>query len=156
MADLTGITMDTTEEISSDFELIPSGDYPAIIEDSEMKENRAGTGSYLSLEFTLMGDSYAGRKLWAILNLVHPNEKAVAFAKRDLSAICKAIGVKDPKDSIELHDKPLIITVGQEERRDACCVDDVVWTAPPRTYVSGVRNRCCRPAVRSRRARPQK
>lgn len=94
------------------YEPIPAGHYPAQITDSEVKETKAGTGSYLSLEYTLIGDSYAGRKIWLNLNLDNPNPKAVEIAEQQLAAICDSIGHNgNVQDSQELHMKPMTINV---------------------------------------------
>jgi hypothetical protein len=47
-----------------------------------------------------------------LLNLWNPNPKAVTIARGTLSAICRAVNVLTPKDTSELHNKPLRITVG--------------------------------------------
>ena len=38
-------------EPSTGFDLIPSGDYVAVINDAELKDNKAGNGKYISFEF---------------------------------------------------------------------------------------------------------
>ena len=40
------------------------------------------------------------------------------IAQRQLSAICRCVGVLHPKDSKELHDKPLVISVGIRPAKD--------------------------------------
>ena len=54
---------------------------------------------------------FKGRNLWARLNLDNPNEIAVKIARAELSALCRAVGVLEPKDSVELHNLPLVISV---------------------------------------------
>jgi hypothetical protein len=49
---------------------------------------------------------HKGRLIWDRLNLDNPNPQAVEIARRDLSAICRAVGVITPRDSTDLHDKP--------------------------------------------------
>lgn len=94
------------------FSLIPKGDYTAIIASSEVKKTTKGDGEYLSLKFQILAGEFQNRTLFANLNMVNPNEKAVAIARGDLSAICRAVGVLTPKDSSELHNKPLTISIG--------------------------------------------
>ena len=43
------------------------------------------------------------------LNLKNPNATAVEIAQRSLSSICRSIDVNNPKDSVELRDKPLMV-----------------------------------------------
>ena len=98
-------------EPSKAFDPIPAGKYIAVITDSEMKETRAGTGRYLQLEFEITDGEYAGRKLWSRLNIENQNAEAVRMARADLSAICRAVNVLTPNDSIDLHNLPLVIKV---------------------------------------------
>jgi hypothetical protein len=117
MADLRGFDANQVEP-SSDFEPIPAGKYLAVITESEMKPNKAGTGHYLQLTFQVVDGPYKGRNLWARLNLDNPNATAVQIARAELSAICRAVGVLAPNDSVELHDLPLVIHVKCKKRDD--------------------------------------
>lgn len=117
MADLNGFDARTVEP-TADFEPIPAGKYLAVITDSEMKPTKSGTGSYLQLTFTILEGEYKNRVLWARLNLNNPNATAVKIARSELSAICRAVGVMQPKDSVELHNLPLLITVKLKKRQD--------------------------------------
>ena len=108
----------TTVEPQSDFEPIPAGKYEAVITDSEMKPTKSGTGRYLELTFQIIGGEYKNRRLWARLNIDNPSQQAVRIALSELSAICRAVGVLKPRDSVELHDLPLVIRVGLKKRDD--------------------------------------
>ncbi|MBN2129322.1 MAG: DUF669 domain-containing protein [Sedimentisphaerales bacterium] len=105
-------------EPASTFEPLLAGKYVAAITGSEMKQNKAGTGSYLELAFTVLEGEYKGRQLWARLNLHNPNATAVKIARSELSAICHAVHVLEPRDSVELHNLPLLITVKCKKRQD--------------------------------------
>jgi len=117
MANLSGFDARTVEP-TTDFEPIPAGKYLAVITDSEMKQTKNGNGSYLELTFQVIDGEYKGRNLWARLNLDNPNETAVKIARGELSAICRAVGVMSPKDSVELHNLPMLITVKCKRRED--------------------------------------
>lgn len=110
MANLTGFNAAEVKPQES-FEPIPVGEYNAMITDSEMKPTKNGQGEYLQLVFEVVEGEYQGRKIWARLNLVNQNQTAVDIAQRELSAICRAVGVMQPQDSTDLHDKPLTIGV---------------------------------------------
>ena len=94
------------------FEPLPTGDYTVVISASEMKETKSGRGKYLQLVFDVVEGDYNGRKVFGRLNLDNENETARKIAQQELSAICYVLDIHAPKDSEELHDKPLIITVG--------------------------------------------
>jgi hypothetical protein len=117
MADLHGFDANTVEP-AGDFEPIPAGKYLAVITESEMKPTKAGTGSYLQLTFQVIDGPYKNRLLWARLNLDNPNDQARKIAQGELSAICRAVGVLAPNDSVELHNLPLVIHVRCKKRSD--------------------------------------
>ncbi len=108
------------------FETIQIGKYAAKIVESEMMPNSSNTGKYLKLTFEITEGEFQGRKVWAQLNLIHPNAQTVDIAKSELSAICHAVGVMDPEDSRDLHDKPMLITVGMEKRSDTGELKNVI------------------------------
>jgi len=117
MANLHGFNANEVEP-SADFEPIPAGKYLAIITESEMKPTKSGNGSYLELVFQVIEGEYKGRLLWSRLNLDNPNEMTVRIARGELSAICRAVGVMAPNDSVELHNLPLLVTVKCKKRED--------------------------------------
>ncbi len=117
MANLNGFDAREVEP-QVGFEPIPAGKYLAVITGSELKQTKAGDGQYLELTFQVIDGPYKGRNLWARLNLDNPNETAVKIARAELSAVCRAVGVMTPKDSHELHDLPLVVSVKLKKRDD--------------------------------------
>lgn len=117
MADLNGFDA-TNVEPNAGFDPIPAGKYLAAITASEMKPTKNGKGEYLELEMEVLEGPFKGRKLWDRLTLRHPNEKTVQIAKGTLSSICRAVGVMAPRDSVELHNLPLVASVGCKKRED--------------------------------------
>lgn len=117
MADLSGFDANQVEP-SSDLDPIPAGKYLAVITESEMAPNKAGTGHYLKLTFQVIEGQFKNRLLWTRLNLDNPNATAVQIARGELSAICRAVGVLAPSDSVELHNLPLVIHVKCKKRTD--------------------------------------
>ena len=112
MSNLAGYNFNAEEvEPSSSFDPIPSGWYQAIISNSEMKATRDGYGEYLSLTLQIIEGQYENRLVFARLNLKNANDKAVDIARKDLAAICRAVGVMSPQGSEQLHDIPLMIKV---------------------------------------------
>jgi hypothetical protein len=117
MANLNGFDANRVEP-TTDFDPLPAGKYLAVITESEMKPTKAGTGSYLQLTFEILDGPHKGRKVWARLNLANSNETTVKIAQAELSAICRAVGVLAPNDSVELHNLPLVIAVKCKKRAD--------------------------------------
>jgi hypothetical protein len=138
MADLNGFNAHDVEP-NAGFDPIPAGKYLAVITATEMKPTKNGKGEYLELELEVIEGPYKGRKVWDRLTLKHPNEQTVQIARGTLSAICHAIGVMKPKDSIELHNLPLVVSVALKNREDTGEPTNVIKgyakrdvTAPPR------------------------
>ncbi len=100
------------------FDVLPAGDYLAMIVDSEMKPTKAGTGEYLNMTLQILDGPYKNRLIFDRLNLVNANAKAVEIAQRQLSQICHAVNVLRVNDSAELHDKPLVATLKVRKRPD--------------------------------------
>jgi hypothetical protein len=117
MANLNGFDANSVNP-ATDFEPLPAGKYLAIITDSEMKPTKSGSGNYLELSFQVIDGPFKGRMLWSRLNLDNPSTQAVQIAQGELSAICRAVGVMQPKDSLELHNLPLLVTVKCKKRDD--------------------------------------
>lgn len=117
MANLNGFDASRVEP-SANYEPLPAGKYLAVIIESEMKPTKAGTGEFLQMTFQVLDGPHKGRFVWARLNLDNPNATAVQIAQADLAAICRAVGVLTPKDSTDLHNLPLTITVRCKKRAD--------------------------------------
>lgn len=113
------LNFDATQvEPSTGKDPVPAGKYVAVIVGSEMKPTKNGAGEYLECEYQIVDGEHKGRKLWSRHNLQHSNAQTVQIARGELSAICRAIGIMTPKDSAELHNLPLTITVKVKKRED--------------------------------------
>lgn len=117
MANLNGFNANEVDPAVG-FEPVPAGKYIAIITESEMKPTKSGNGNYLQLTFQIIDGEFKGRLLWARLNLDNPSAMAVKIARAELSALCRAIGVMQPKDSVDLHNLPVVIQVACKKRED--------------------------------------
>lgn len=117
MASLEGFDASQVEPHTG-FDPVPDGDYLAMIVDSEFKPTKAGDGEYLQLTEEIIEGPHRGRRLFDRLNLKNKNDTARKIAEGTLSAICRAVGVLRPRDSSELHGKPMLISVGVEENKD--------------------------------------
>lgn len=74
--------------------LLPAGEYMVVAKAGEVKQNKAGTGSYVSVEFTVADGKYQGRKLWEKFNVQNANPKAVKIAQEKMAAFFIAAGCK--------------------------------------------------------------
>ncbi len=107
-----GQTFDASQvDPNSQFEPLPSGEYPAMIIESEMKPTKNNAGQYLELKYQIIDGPFKGRQVWARLNLDNPNATAVQIAQQNLSAICHACSRLQVNDSAQLHNIPHLVRV---------------------------------------------
>jgi len=93
------------------FEPLPAGWYNVQITESELVPTKAGTGSILKLQQTVIDGEHAGRIVYTNLNVQNPNPIAVEIANQQLSSICHATGTIQVDDSQDLHGKPYQVQV---------------------------------------------
>lgn len=92
---------------------IPSGIYEAVVTDSETRATKNGNGMGINLTFEILSDGPAkGRKVFAWINYENQNAKAQQIGREELASLCKAVGVTELEDTVQLHNLPLVITVG--------------------------------------------
>ena len=118
MADLGGFDA-TKIAPQGDRTPLPAGDYKVVIEKSEKKPTKKGTGHLLELVLKVVDGEHSGRMVWERLNIWNPSQDAAKIAASTLSAICHATGVMKPNASEQLHNIPMIASVVVEERKDA-------------------------------------
>jgi len=109
-----------------EFELIPQDHYVGMLIDAEDKETRKGDGRYLALTWELLAEPNKGRRLWANLNLVNKNQKAVAIARQELGAIIKAAGRETIQTTDELMNIPVLLFVKIEKGKDGYADKNVI------------------------------
>lgn len=111
----SGFNSQATENNVSN--VVPKGDYQAIIVDSKKVETKDGEGAYLKLTWQILSGDQQNKKIFENVNLwlkedTDKRRTAVGIAKSHLSRICRAVNVLNPKESFELHSKPCTISVG--------------------------------------------
>jgi len=101
----------------SQHDLIPTGSYEAIITESEAKPMKSGQGTGINFTFQIVSGPCSGRKLWQWVTYEHRSSpEAQRIGREQLSAICHAVGVLQLQDTAQLHNLPLIISVGIDKR----------------------------------------
>lgn len=93
------------------YEIVPAGWYEVMIDESEMKPTKDGSGVFLQLRFNVISGQYANRKIFTRINLRNANPVAQEIAYKQLSAICHAVGILQVADSSQLHGIPLKVKV---------------------------------------------
>ena len=114
-----------TVEPSTALEVLPPGDYVSYIRDSEMKSTKKGDGQLLQMTLEVIDGPHKGKIFFDRLNLDNPNPVAVEIARKTLSAICRAVGVMQVRDSTELHRKPLVATLDVRKQENYSASNEV-------------------------------
>ena len=117
---------------AQEFQPLPEGKYEAVISDSDVKPTRAGNGSYIQLEFEVVSGEYKGRRLWGRYNVENTNREAVEIGRAQFSAVCQAAGVPSPRDTAELHNRTLVLSVRCKRRKDTDELENVISGYKPK------------------------
>lgn len=116
MADLTDLNFDAAAvEPDTGFDVMPAGDYDAVIVKSEVKPTKAGTGRYINVHLQICSGPFQNRVLFDSFNLWNPSAKAVEIAKAQFSGLCRAINVLTPQKTEELHGKVFRVSLKVEK-----------------------------------------
>jgi len=118
------------EREQRDFECVPDGWYQAEVVSADVRQTKAGTGSYLSVQFAINGPSHAGRRVWQNYNLRNPSATAERIGREHLGELVRALGIGTPQDSDELIGNACEIRVTTKEQQGY----------PPRNEVIGARS----------------
>jgi hypothetical protein len=100
------------------FDLVPAGWYVAEIVESEIKQTKAGDGAYINFQWKLLGPSHAGRTVWEMVMIQHPNQEVVDIGQQKLASVTRATGRRAFRDTGELHHHPVEIKVAVEKGKD--------------------------------------
>jgi len=77
-----------------DFDVLPPGKYPVLIEAAEVKQTKKATGHYIHLEMKVLDGPCKGRKVFDQINIDNPSAQCVEIGMRTLSALGRAIGLQ--------------------------------------------------------------
>jgi len=96
---------------------LPAGVYEVQITEVDERQTKDGSGTYIFLELTVMGPVFSGRKVFDRIHLVNRSEQAVEIARRQLAALCMALGIEELQDSTDLHGRLVRAKVRVREGR---------------------------------------
>lgn len=118
---------------------LPPGDYTAVIVESDKKPTKNGEGAYIELKMQIVEGQFKNRYQWDRLNLWNKSEQAVSIAQSTLSAICHAVGVLQPRDTSQLHGKPLTISVGTRKNQENELINTIKGYKPKSSVQAATR-----------------
>ena len=101
-----------------DFSPLPPGWYGFTITEGDVKDTKAGTGTYLKIRYDITGPSHQGRVVFGNLNLTNPNPKAEEIGAQQLGELLRAVGLAELEDTDQLIGKSgeLKLTVKSSEQ----------------------------------------
>ena len=110
------ITADASQAQQA-FVPIPEGVYKLLIEKAEEGKSKAGN-AMLKLAMKVEEGEHAERKLFANVNLEHPNPKVVEIGTRQLHALLLMSGLAQIKDATDLIGRSIKARVKVQKRED--------------------------------------
>lgn len=99
------------EEVQTGFDPLPKGQYKVQVTETEVLPNNSGTGTNLTLKLVVQDGKFKNRILFDNLCVVHDNPTAQAIAQSRLKQVCESVGIKALKDSLQLHDKDITVSI---------------------------------------------
>lgn len=114
---MAGLDFNANEvEPNKGFEVVPAGEYDGVVVSSEVNPTKNGKFLSLKLEISILSGPCQNRKIFDRLNFkknpayngpwTDKDEQAYKIGAGNLSSLCRAVNVRTPKDTIELHMKP--------------------------------------------------
>tara|TARA_R110000868_G_scaffold296861_3_gene557223 strand:- start:2593 stop:3045 length:453 start_codon:yes stop_codon:yes gene_type:complete len=113
MADMGGFDASKVED--SKFEAVPAGEYRVIMTESEKKKTKDGASELLQVKLQILDGPYKNRTVIDRFNLWNKNPEATKIADQQFKKVCVAVGVMVPKDSSQLHGKPMMAKLSVRE-----------------------------------------
>ena len=113
-----GFYKSITEEEEGSFDPLPAGEYLVIVEDSEYKENKKGSGMLLKLKYKVIEGPMKDRTLWENLSLEHSNHDTVVIAQKAFNSLKKALGMTEVENPEDLKNIPLKLDLGMKKNKD--------------------------------------
>jgi len=98
-------------EPADDFDVLPPGKYPVLIESADGRPTKNGQGFGVNLQFSILDGQFKGRKLFKWINIQHTSQKAQEIGQREFSALGKAIGLISITNTNQLLGKAVIAHV---------------------------------------------
>ena len=102
---------------SSDFGLLPEGEYSLKLLELSLKETRSGTGKYLDFCFVIDEGQYANRRLWVKFNVVNDSPKAVNFTLKNLKSLFEAAKIEITQFDLDDGGVAFIRQIMSQDRR---------------------------------------
>lgn len=134
---------DELPEGRGEFAPLPDGWYTANITKAEVRQTKAGDGSYIAVGYTITGPSHEGRVVFGNLNIRNKNPKAEEIGRQQLGDVMRAIGLAKVDDSDQLIGGSLSIKLATRkseeygDQNEIKAYKAIAGSAPPAAGVGG-------------------
>lgn len=122
-----------------DFSMIPNGHYSVIVEAADYKATRAGTGHFVGLTLSIVGEKQNGRKIFSNFNIDNPNPTAREIGQSDFAKFLDALGIpkiEKVEHLVHLANKQLQVEVkNKQDNRGNMRAEVVKWIAQGETIL---------------------
>jgi len=111
----------TDEDLAStgdgDFSPLPAGEYSVTIDGADLKQTKAGDGTYINLKMIVDGPTHMGRIVFSMLNIQNPSQKAEAIGRGQLGDILRILGIQAAtfEDTDQLLSGQMIVKLSIKE-----------------------------------------
>ena len=102
----------STDGIAERQEGLPAGEYTAVVEDSDFRPTKSGSGELISVTLQVIEGQHRGRKIFDNMNIKHEKEIVQKIGKESFAELLRACGKPRIKDTAEIHGIPILIRVG--------------------------------------------
>lgn len=107
MVDFSGYGL--AEAKANDFEVLPAGEYHAVIMEMEEKPTKDGSGARLNVKLQIASGKHQNRTVFDGINVKNKSEAAQRIGRGQLKALCIAAGNENPRSSQELIGKAVMV-----------------------------------------------
>ena len=115
-----GVPFDpATVEPQGDFQVLPPGKYPVLIEGAEVRVTKKQTGHYIYLKMKILDGPGVGRYFFDQINIQNPSTECVEIGLRTLSALGRAIGTGPITDTNQLLNQVVIAHVKVKDEQNS-------------------------------------
>lgn len=103
------ITESELPKSDRDFGVLPAGWYSVTITEADVKDTKAGTGTYIKTRYDVTGPTGQGRVVFGNINNKNPNTEAEKIGNQQLGELMRAVGLPRLEDTDQLIGKRLDI-----------------------------------------------
>ena len=105
-------------EPQDDFQVLPPGKYPVLIEEAEVKITKGQTGRYIYLKMKILDGPGKNRYVFDRINIQNPSTICVTIGLKTLSALARAIGLQAVESTTQLLNQVVIAHVKVKDEQN--------------------------------------